>query len=58
MKKNEVALFIEAMEELGDIWDPEDVKRVYSKKTLEEAIKSRKNELWMFGSIIGKVLNR
>ncbi len=34
-------LIIETMEEFGDIWTVEQVKDVYSKKTLEEAIADR-----------------
>ncbi|WP_268890089.1 hypothetical protein [Mogibacterium kristiansenii] len=35
-------LFIEEMEEIGDVWEPEDVERVYGVSSLEEALEDRK----------------
>ena len=35
---SDINTFIETMEEFGDIWTVEQVKDVYGKKTLEEAI--------------------
>ena len=42
MKKSEVNSFIEEMEEIGDVWEPEDVERVYGVSSLEEALEDRK----------------
>lgn len=58
MNKKDIANFIEEMETIGDIWKPEDVKRVYGKQTLDDALMSRKAEIGVFFDIIGKVINR
>ena len=58
MKKNEISLFIEEIEEIGDMWNPEDVERVYGDCSLEEAIEDRKSSLGKFFDIIGTVINR
>lgn len=58
MKKSEINQFIEEMEEIGDVWEPEDVERVYGNDTLKDALDSRKADLGTFFDIIGKVLNR
>lgn len=39
MKDNEIDFFIEEMKRYGDIWDADDVRRVYRGFTLEEALK-------------------
>ncbi len=57
MTKNEIDSFIERMEEIGDIWEPEDVKRVYGDYTLEDAVSDRMADMMTFGSIIGTILN-
>ena len=58
-KKDEVyRLIIETMEEFGDIWTVEQVKDVYSKKTLEEAIADRQSSHAKFADIIRTVINR
>ena len=41
MTNTEINEFIERMEEIGDIWEPEDVQRVYGDGTLEEALQDR-----------------
>lgn len=58
MKKSEVNLFIEEMEEIGDVWDPEDVERVYGNSSLEEALEDRKTSLGKLFDIIEIVINR
>ena len=58
MKKNDIAVFIEEMEEIGDEWTPEQVEDVYGDSTLEEALADRKSSLDSFFNIIEKVLNR
>lgn len=58
MKKNEINTFIETMEELGDIWTPDQVEDVFGDDSLESAIDSRKSQLGQFADIIGTVLNR
>lgn len=57
MKKKDVAVFIEEMEEIGDDWTPEQVEDVYGDSTLEEALADRKSALGTFFDIIGKVIN-
>ena len=46
------------MEEIGDVWKEEDVRRVYGDKPLEEALQDRMNDIHTFADIIGKVINR
>lgn len=58
MKKSEVNSFIEEMEEIGDVWEPEDVERVYGNSSLEEALEDRKTSLGKLFDIIGTVINR
>lgn len=53
----EIDEFIERMEEYGDIWDAEDVERVYGDKTLENALDDRIGSLTIGGNIINTLLN-
>lgn len=53
----EVNTFIERMEEIGDVWEPEDVQRVYGDMSLEEALADRMNDMNAFGNIINTILN-
>ena len=57
MKKREIAIFIEEMEEIGDIWTPEEVKEAYGDSTLGEALADRKAALGIYFDIIEKVIN-
>lgn len=57
MSKNEIEIFIEEMEMLGDVWEPADVERVYGDKSLDEALTERKSMLGDFGNIINMILN-
>lgn len=57
MRKRDIDAFIEEMEEIGDIWTPEQVQDVYGDYTLDKAIKHRKSCLGQFFDIIGKVIN-
>ena len=58
MKEKEIAEFIEKMEEIGDMWDEEDVKRVYGDKSLQEALEDRMGDMFSFANIIDKIVNR
>lgn len=58
MQKHEIKIFIEKMEEIGDIWTEEQVKEVYGNKNLEEALVDRKVSVEKLIDIIGKVINR
>ena len=58
MNNIEISTFIERMEEAGDIWNREDVERVYGNVSLEEALQDRMNDLHWFADIISKVINR
>lgn len=57
MRKDEIAAFIDAMEDMGDEWEEEDVERVYGDKTLEEALEDRRSDLSWLGNIIGNLFN-
>ena len=58
MDDKDISIFIERMEEVGDIWDKEDVRRVYGDVSLEEALQDRQNDINWFADIISKVINR
>ena len=58
MKKQDIAIFIEEMEEVGDNWTSEEVEDVYGDCTLDEALADRKSSIGTFFDIIGKVINR
>ena len=58
MKKRDVDVFIEEMEEIGDVWTPEQVEDVYGNSTLEDALEDRKSSLGIFFDIVSKVINR
>jgi len=58
MTKAEIRTFIEEMENIGDKWTEEQVKRCYGDCTLEEALRDRRGALGTFFDIIGKVINR
>ena len=58
MKKKDVERFIEEMEQIGDVWTPEQVENVYGDYTAEEALEDRKGNVGIFFDIIGTALNR
>jgi len=58
MNDIEINTFIERMEQIGDIWEEDDVKRVYGDKSLKEALNDRMADMNTFGNIIAAVLNR
>ncbi len=58
MKQSDIAIFIEEMKNVGDIWTPEQVKRVYGKTTLKKAMEDRKLVLGIMGDILGKIISR
>ena len=55
--KTEIETFIERMEEIGDVWEEEDVERVYGDRSLEEALEDRMGDMMAFGNIISTVIN-
>ena len=57
MNKNEIREFIEQMEEVGDIWDEEQVEQVYGEMSLEDALRDRKSALSILFDILGKAIN-
>ena len=58
MTKEERQEFIDRMEEIGDVWEYNDVKRVYGNRTLKEALESRMGDMHSFANIIGTIINR
>ena len=58
MNKQEISIFIEEMEEIGDKWIPEEVENVYGRQTLHEALADRKAQLDIFFDIVGKFINK
>ena len=58
MNKHEISIFIEEMEEIGDVWTPEQVEDVYGNCSLYEALADRKASLGSFFDAISKVLNK
>ena len=54
MKKEEMSIFIDEMEDLGDEWTVEELEGLsYSKMSLERAIQERKSALGKMNDIIG-----
>ena len=58
MRKKDIRIFIEAMEEIGDNWTEEQVEEVYGDKCLKEALEDRKANVENLMDIIGKIINR
>ena len=58
MTKIDIDTFMERMEEIGDVWEPEDVERVYGDWTLEDALEDRMGDMMAFGNIISTIINR
>lgn len=58
MTKTEINTFIETMEEIGDIWTPEQVEDVYGDKTLDEALIDRKSACNKLGDIISTIIHQ
>lgn len=58
MTKTEINTFIETMEEIGDIWTPEQVEDVYGDKTLDEALADRKSACDKLGDIISTIIHQ
>lgn len=46
------------MEEIGDIWTPEQVEDVYGDKTLDEALMDRKSACDKLGDIISTIIHQ
>lgn len=57
MTNAEIQTFIETMEEIGDIWTEEQVKDIYGKTTLKNALRDRQSQIGEFANIINKVIN-
>lgn len=45
MRKKDIRIFIETMEEIGDNWTKEQVEEVYGDKSSEEALEDRKSNV-------------
>ena len=58
MTKAEIEIFIERMEETGDVWEPDDVERVYGDRSLNDALEDRMGDMMAFGNIMAAVINR
>ncbi len=58
MTRTEIETFIERMEEIGDVWETEDVERVYGDQTLDDALEDRMGDMMAFGNIMAAVINR
>lgn len=58
MTVTESKMFIEEMEELGDIWTQEQVMSAYADHSLEDALSDRRSSLFTFAGIIERILNR
>lgn len=56
MTEKELNFFIEEMATIGDLWEPESVKRVYGNSTLEDALSTRKAELAIYFDILSKTV--
>ena len=54
MTKEERQYFIDRMEEIGDEWEDDDVKRVYGKMSLQDALMK---DMQFFGNIVDAIIN-
>ena len=57
MTKEERQYFIDRMEEIGDEWEDDDVKRVYGKMSLQDALDDRMKDMQIFGNIVDAIIN-
>ena len=57
MTKEERQYFIDRMEEIGDEWEEDDVKRVYGKMSLQDALDDRMKDMQFFGNIVDAIIN-
>ena len=57
MTKEERQYFIDRMEEIGDEWEDDDVKRVYGKMSLQDALDDRMKDMHFFGNIVDAIIN-
>lgn len=58
MTKFDAEIFIEEMEEIGDVWTVDQVLDVYGDDTLESALEKRKSEVGIFMNIISSVIQK
>lgn len=58
MTKFDAEIFIEKMEEIGDIWTVDQVLDVYGDDTLENSLEKRKSEVGIFMNIISSVIQK
>lgn len=56
MNDHEIYQFIDTMEDMGDEWEFEDVKRVYGDMSLKEALSDRIVSVKMFYSILSTTI--
>lgn len=57
MTEKEVRLFIEKMKKYGDVWEYEDVVRIYGKMEFEQAVEDRKFDISEFSSLTGMIID-
>ena len=57
MTKEERQYFIDRMDEIGDEWEDDDVKRVYGKMSLQDALDDRMKDMQFFGNIVDAIIN-
>ena len=57
MTKEERQYFIDRMEEIGDEWEDDDVKRVYGKMSLQDALDDRMKDMQFFCNIVDAIIN-
>ena len=57
MTRSEIDIFIDTMEDFNDIWEPEDVERVYGHMSLEDALADRQSDMAAWANIMGMVIN-
>ena len=58
MTKFDAEIFIEEMEEIGDVWTVDQVLDVYGDDTLESAFEKRKSEVGIFMNIISSIIQK
>lgn len=57
MTDDEIEIFIERMGEFGDVWEAENVRRVYGHMSLEKALTDRGQDMALFAKGMVALIN-
>ncbi|MCR5143074.1 MAG: hypothetical protein K6C68_11225 [Ruminococcus sp.] len=57
MTANEIDIFIEEMDHMGDHWEKDQVENVYGDRSLEDALDDRKSSIAAYNQIIATIIS-